>query len=346
MADEVTAPTRIQLRRGDTSEWTLDQNIVLGRAEPAAEFRLDGTLKGLKLGDGVTMFKDLTYFLPWKPIKRNGRNQRLLTTLGGITSGGGAIESVDDPFDLLDQFLHPYQAPDFNFTGTGTDPFEVGTTNLVTLTMNGIITGTNALIKKRIYDVDTATDLVVSVPTPPASTVDTTQLQVTNVAVTKAGNGFRKFAGEIKNSRLPVNDTVTKQKQYEFRYPVFKAFVDSSIDPFALSESQWVDLIYSGVFAKNLLAQGQVLNGTPLGARAVLLYPNIASPAGALTYSALSSIKQGAQPDNILGLGFTQLAKNIVSNKPGQPAWSAIAYRVYVQTDLSGDGSATYYTFT
>jgi hypothetical protein len=53
--------TRIILRNDSTSNWLLNENVVLLKGEVGIEFLSDSSCK-VKIGDGVKSWKDLPYF--------------------------------------------------------------------------------------------------------------------------------------------------------------------------------------------------------------------------------------------------------------------------------------------
>lgn len=81
--------SRIQIRRGRAAHWT-DENPVLHPGEPGYET----DTRKMKVGDGVTRWRDLAYFST------------------GVSGGGGSTPPTDQ--ELLDHINDPTPHPAYD----------------------------------------------------------------------------------------------------------------------------------------------------------------------------------------------------------------------------------------
>ena len=83
---------KIVLRNDTTDNWTeVEETVVLLKGEPAIEFLSDGSTK-MKIGDGITPWKDLPYFY-------NGSNSGGSGELGELEPRVATLEELVGGFD-------------------------------------------------------------------------------------------------------------------------------------------------------------------------------------------------------------------------------------------------------
>ena len=124
--------TRIILRNDSTANWTANETTVLLKGEVGIEFNPNATTAGkkilMKIGDGVTAWKDLPYFggeeghVYETQVAKGGDHSAAITTaLGGATPNTHDIAIVKEAViaaDKLGDATQRYQFTAYRWNGT------------------------------------------------------------------------------------------------------------------------------------------------------------------------------------------------------------------------------------
>lgn len=124
--------TRIILRNDSTANWTANETTVLLKGEVGIEFNPNATTAGkkilMKIGDGVTAWKDLPYFggeeghVYETQVAKGGDHAAAITTvLGGATPNTHDIAIVKEAViaaDKLGDAIQRYQFTAYRWNGT------------------------------------------------------------------------------------------------------------------------------------------------------------------------------------------------------------------------------------
>ncbi len=124
--------TRIILRNDSTANWTANETTVLLKGEVGIEFNPNATTAGkkilMKIGDGVTAWKDLPYFggeeghVYETQVAKGGDHSAAITTaLGGATPNTHDIAIVKEAIiaaDKLGDATQRYQFTAYRWNGT------------------------------------------------------------------------------------------------------------------------------------------------------------------------------------------------------------------------------------
>lgn len=339
-------PIRIQLRRGDITEW-VNNDIVLARGEPAIElYPNDASLYGVragkpklsKVGDDVTPYSQLPYQLFYYPITRNNRPQRNLNEFATLVQPGGERETIPDYFELLDKLLHPYAPPRLQLSGTPPFFLEVGQELGIVLTLFNIVQGSFPLRDKRIVDIDS--NLVIQAVTAAVGAfINTAQIQG-SPTVTRNTAGSRNYRGSVTDTKPDGNVTVESNiVSYQFKHPIFfgvTSVLPATVDGF--SDAQMSSFLLGSDFAQNLNDLNQEHICVP---NTQFIY--YAFPAA---LGDISIVNQLGVPGNIRNTSFRQLNKNITKAGTGAaPKWANVPYKILGTVNPTGNGSTTKFTF-
>lgn len=347
-----TLNTRIQLRRGTTSQWNANgANVILGRGEIGAEYYdtdnpLAGLEVGFKVGDGVSHWFQLFYHRADTGIQANGRAQRDLSVFGNITQQGNA-RNFTTLSEAVDAILHPYVPPTISLNGApgSGSLFEVGhVINQAVLTLN---IGGSGSFPLNLKAINRLPGTLIASESNGGIALTNSPLVGTENNVTLSSQGAISYQGRVTNTRQPNDTVLSNAVDYNFQYPVFYGY--STTNAMALSDAATQSFLLGGYAPGSSTNSNGIyssLQGKSLTiiANPRLQYLIIAFP---VALQPLTQLKQyiGGSP---VSDQFDNLDRKIVdftqsASSPTSGAWTNVPYYVYMKRDVTGYGTNVEY---